>query len=155
MQTMDESVKNGWLDLDRLFSRLSQSSEIEEQTRGVLKLLTRNPLAQVAHPLSGPDACPNCGRPCGDLRSPYCGTACREMAAFIRQFRSALATKALDDPDKQAALGQKLWHLLGGGFPRRMPLIPDRVIRQVIAREAGRCQECGASAVTVDHPGSG
>jgi len=127
---------------------------IDDRTRAVLSLLAQVRAAP-GRQSADATACPNCGSPCDDLRSPYCSAACREMAAFVRQLRAALDSGAIQDPERQVALGQKLWHLLGGGFPRRMPLIPARVIRQVIAREDGSCQGCGAPAVTVDHPGSG
>lgn len=134
-----------------------EGADIEEQTRAVLNLLAepRMRLQDVPTPSPSADHCPNCGNPCSDLRSPYCGPSCRETAAFVRQYRAAIASGVIADPDRQAALGQKLWRLIGGGFPRRMPLIPDRVIRKVIEREGGRCQACGDMAVTVDHPGSG
>lgn len=71
----------------------------------------------------------------------------------MRQLRNALAQGA--DPERQAHLGQALWHVLGGGYPHRVTLIPERARRQVLQREEGRCQSCGAPATTFDHVGSG
>lgn len=102
-----------------------------------------------------PRTCPNCGDAVASTWSPYCGESCRETAAFIRHVRAGIVEGSLEDPERQAALGQVLWHLLGGGRPLRLSLVPDRAIARVIAREAGRCQACGAPATTVDHIATG
>lgn len=77
------------------------------------------------------------------------------MSAFVRQFRSAVLDNKILDVERQAALGQKLWHVLGGGYPRRDVLVPDKVRLKVIEREGNKCQQCGAKATTIDHSGSG
>lgn len=69
----------------------------------------------------------------------------------MRQLRAALAGGALEDEERQAALGQTLWHVLGGGYPRRKALIPEKAVQKVIEREGGKCEACGAPATTVDH----
>lgn len=102
-----------------------------------------------------PGECPNCGAPCRDRRSPYCGDACREEAAFVRQLRDAVATGKIADPERRLALGQKLWHVLGGGRPYRQSLIPASAKRQVLKRSGGNCEVCGKPAETFDHTGSG
>ena len=99
--------------------------------------------------------CPNCGGPAASLRSPYCSDSCREEAALVRQTRSALEEGAILDRDRQIALGQKLWHILGGGYPLRQSLILPRTHAQVMARADGNCAVCGAPATAIDHTGSG
>ena len=59
------------------------------------------------------------------------------------------------DEDRQIALGEKLWHVLGGGYPRRQSLILPKSLEKVIRRAQGHCESCGAVATTVDHIGSG
>lgn len=122
--------------------------------RSILRLLDRPtvpfPFLEVCFP-----ACANCGGPVTGPKSPYCSDACKEEAAFVRQCRSALKNDTLIETDRQLALGQKLWFVLGGGRPYRRSLIPDRVVVKVIERHDGKCSECGQPATDVDHPGSG
>lgn len=99
--------------------------------------------------------CPNCDQPCGNSRSPYCSDTCKETAAFVRQFRSALSDGMISDPERQLALGQKLWHLAGGGYPYRLTLAPPNALKQVDKRTGGSCELCGNPAATYDHLGSG
>ncbi|MBS1701581.1 MAG: hypothetical protein JST12_07965 [Armatimonadetes bacterium] len=131
------------------------SGDIEIRTRAVLSLLwiVDVPPAEPIEVLPG--SCPNCGIPVASTRSPYCSDACREASAFVRQFRSGVEEGSIHNHDRQAALGQKLWYVLGGGYPRREVLVPNRVILKVIEREGGKCEECGAKATTIDHSGSG
>ncbi len=138
-------------------SILDCDADIETQTRAVLTLLLQQRLALPVGPAVTVDplTCPNCNVCVSSIRSPYCSDECREMAAFVRQFRSAVVENKFQDPEKQAALGQKLWHVLGGGYPRRKVLVPDRVRFKVIEREGNKCQQCGAKATTIDHSGSG
>ena len=138
-------------------SLLDDGANIEEQTRAVLSLMIErgSSITKIEPITVDPSTCPNCGTRVDSLRSPYCSHECREMAAFVRQFRSAVAEAKIQDPEKQAALGQKLWHVLGGGYPRRDVLVPDRVRLKVIEREGKKCQQCGAKATTIDHSGSG
>ena len=134
----------------------SVESDIEARTRSVLALLVGLEIDGDTTPVSlCPTTCPNCDTVVGSTRSPYCGDACREISAFVRQFRAGVEEETIFDPLRQAALGQKLWYVLGGGYPRREPLVPARVILKVIEREGGHCQECGAKATTIDHSGSG
>jgi hypothetical protein len=102
-----------------------------------------------------PRSCPNCGQQAEAARKPYCSEECKCMAAFIRQFRNAVAQRTLSEPDRQVSLGQGLWFLLGGGRPLRLEIAPPRALEQAIRREGGKCQACGAEATTVDHVGSG
>lgn len=129
---------------------------IDERTRAVLNLLLD--LIPSVFPSAitpNPQTCPNCDVVVTSSRSPYCGNFCRETSAFVRQFRDGLEKGTVFDAERQAALGQKLWYVLGGGYPRRETLVPDRVIKKVIEREGNKCQECGALATTIDHSGSG
>ncbi|MCW5943525.1 MAG: HNH endonuclease [Fimbriimonadaceae bacterium] len=134
-----------------------EGATIEEQARavlaGLLAAIPDGPYPSAV--LIDPRTCPNCDAPVESLRSPYCGEGCRETAAFVRHVRAGLAEGSLEDPDRQVALGQILWYLLGGGRPLRLRLVPDRAIARVIAREGGLCQECGEAATTVDHIATG
>lgn len=126
--------------------------------RSVLALLVDEArrAACPAEPASAnPGTCPNCGESSASARSPYCGPGCREEAAFVRQFRTSLAQGTLGDSERQARLGQSLWHLLGGGYPHRLPLIPASASKQALKRAEGRCERCGAPASSFDHVGSG
>jgi hypothetical protein len=89
------------------------------------------------------------------LRSPYCSESCREIAGFVRQFRTGLQLGWILEHDKQVALGQVLWHALGGGRPLRVAISPPKAIEKAIKRDQGLCQVCGEPATTVDHVGSG
>lgn len=101
-----------------------------------------------------PMTCPNCGAAWTDKKSPYCSQACREESSFVRQLRRLLQTDQVFELEKQATQGQILWHLLGGGYPRRNAMVLPRAKEKLFAREEGRCQSCGAVAVTFDHIGS-
>jgi hypothetical protein len=80
---------------------------------------------------------------------------CRETAGFVRQFRASVESGQIFDPERQAALGQSLWNLQGGGFPRRQMMVPKRVIAKVIERDGGKCSVCGGPATEIEHTGSG
>ncbi|MBS1718545.1 MAG: hypothetical protein JSS72_12520 [Armatimonadetes bacterium] len=97
--------------------------------------------------------CPNCDKPVASARTPYCSEFCKEMSAFVRQFRSALATGMIREQERQIAMGQKLWHLLGGGYPLRLTLIPEKTKAKLL--HARPCAVCGVEAVGFDHLGSG
>ena len=123
----------------------------DEPTRAVLHWFLELSEVEVA-PIMAPAAlCPNCGIRPGAARS---GDACREESALVRQFRGALEGGAIESVERQVALGEKLWRVLGGGYPRRAERVPPRVLRQVIERQGGLCA-CGAPADRVDHCGSG
>ncbi|MBX3097735.1 MAG: hypothetical protein KF812_12835 [Fimbriimonadaceae bacterium] len=96
--------------------------------------------------------CPNCGELTSSRSTPYCSPECREESAFVRQLRAAIESGAIQEADRQANFGQNLWHLLGGGYPRRVALIKPKEMSKLIARG---CELCDAPAVTVDHTGSG
>ncbi|MBL8067772.1 MAG: hypothetical protein JNM28_04930 [Armatimonadetes bacterium] len=107
-------------------------------------------------PKSGPpELCPNCVESPGQPRSPYCGTWCKEESAFVRQFRAAGKSGGLAEPDRQIALGQKLWHLIGGGYPLRVSLVSRSDMERFLAKSGGLCACCGNPAATFDHLGSG
>lgn len=97
-----------------------------------------------------PNLCPNCDMPVDSIRSPYCGDLCRDQAALVRQIRAGL-DGALSDEERQIAVGQSLWHHLGGGYPLRTGLMTEKAIQAVIRRDKEACQECGQPATTVDH----
>lgn len=99
--------------------------------------------------------CPNCDSPVASTKTPYCGQSCREFASFVRQFRGALAEGSVLNAERQEALGQVFWFLLGGGRPLRLSFVPDRVRAQVLARDGGLCRLCRSPATTVDHIATG
>lgn len=136
---------------------VGSNEAIELQTRAVLALLldAAPKSFEESELTTNPQQCPNCDSEVDNSRSPYCSDECRETAAFVRQFRNAVNEAAFVNPDKQAALGQKLWFVLGGGYPCRDALVPDKVRLKVLEREGNKCQQCGAKATTIDHSGSG
>jgi 5-methylcytosine-specific restriction endonuclease McrA len=140
------------------FREVSVGEDVERQARAVLSYLVDRILALDTpggvQPVD-PATCPNCDGPAESTRSPYCGTACREIAAFVRQFRTGLENGQVFDLERQTALGQVLWHLMGGGRPLRVHLIPPRNREQVLKRDGGACQVCGAPATAVDHIATG
>lgn len=97
------------------------------------------------------DHCPACGEPAVSDRSPYCGDACRDRSAFVRQMRALVVKREPLDADRRAALDQVLWALLGGGYPRRLLEVPERVIAKVLERDQHRCHACGAEAGQIEH----
>jgi 5-methylcytosine-specific restriction endonuclease McrA/endogenous inhibitor of DNA gyrase (YacG/DUF329 family) len=129
------------------------AEDIERQSRATLAIIIAAALA--AEPAAiipeDPGACPNCGADAASLSSPYCSPRCRDIAAFVRQLRHALEDDTIQDEEKQATLGQVLWSLLGGGYPRRQRLVLERARLQLFKRDGGKCQECGAPATTFDH----
>ncbi|MFI5384919.1 MAG: hypothetical protein ACHQ50_02255 [Fimbriimonadales bacterium] len=147
----------------RLLSALpvaGTSDNADEQTRAVLfPLIERAARLGCAGAFTtippDPSTCPNCGGPAKSERSPYCSRICRETAAFVRQFRSSIADGSIFDEERQMNLGQKLWSLQGGGFPRRQLMVPAKTVAKVIARDGGVCTVCGAPATEIDHVGSG
>src|SRR5687768_12334521 len=112
----------------------------------MLALLIQSSLAVkvAAAPIeSTPQSCPNCGTPVASESSPYCGVPCREQAAFVRQLRRCISDGTALDEERQASLGQVLWHLLGGGYPDRRKLVTERTWQQLLKRDGGVCQVCG------------
>ncbi len=151
--------------LDRLCSALPPFGDVaefdseESKARGTLSWVISAALASGSQPRdvipTDPTTCPNCGVAMGLERSPYCSDKCREEAAFVRQLRGSLQSGVAFEEERQVALGQKLWRILGGGLPLRQALVPEKTRLQVIKRYEGRCDVCGAPAVTIDHTGSG
>lgn len=128
------------------------TEEYDGQARAVLAALLERAL-RLEPPASiapDPNTCPNCGQPVDSQRSPYCGTQCREESAFVRQLRGAVEKNGID-AERQASMGQVLWHLLGGGYPGRVALVPDKVRQKLFARNGGKCELCGSPATTIDH----
>lgn len=128
----------------------------DHRARAVLAMLLERAIRQDFPAPVPPDSatCPNCGIPVASESSPYCGSACREQSAFVRQVRRALVEGGIFDPERQASLGQVLWDLLGGGFPRRLLLIPEKTRLRNLRKNDGLCEACGAPGTTFDHIGS-
>ncbi len=144
------------------FSEVEATSSLSDQARAVLSWVIVHAVANASSvienrksAIENAELCPNCDTPTNSLRSPYCSDCCREEAAFVRQVRSGLAESSIFDSERQVALGQKLWRLLGGGYPLRISLIPEKTMVKTIERKGGRCETCGAPATTVDNVGSG
>lgn len=131
--------------------------EPRDQARAVLRcVFDLLPLPSYQDPIQeDPTTCPNCGQPSNGTRSPYCGVDCREEAGFVRQLRAGLGEGWMKDEEKQVALGQVLWHVLGGGRPFRQSIIPESSRRRALNRTEGKCDVCGAPATAFDHMGSG
>ena len=128
------------------------SADLEEQSRCMLRLVIGSSVStiQAVCPVR-PETCPNCDAINLSEKSPYCGPKCRELAGFVRQVRAAMASGAIHDLERQTALGQVLWSLLGGGYPLRVELVQARVKEQVLQRAEGRCEACAAPATEIDH----
>ena len=137
----------------------SSTTSIEDQARAVLACVVdpiiEKQLGVENAAVVDPTTCPNCGFPVQSTRTPYCSEPCREMAGFVRQFRTGLKLGWILEAEKQVALGQVLWHVLGGGRPLRQQIAPLRARQTALKREEERCQVCGSAATTVDHIGSG
>jgi 5-methylcytosine-specific restriction endonuclease McrA len=119
--------------------------------RSTLLLVLTDPKPNPTPIRPNPLLCPNCDKPTSSTRTPYCSDHCKEVSAFIRQFRSGLKTGQALAPERQLGMAQALWHILGGGYPERIKLIPESAIKKVIQRDGGTCQLCGKEATTVDH----
>lgn len=141
--------------LERLIAELEDLNPAEPtaEARRCLLLLAQPGTCVPFEP--SPTVCPNCGEPCDNLRSPYCGDDCRLEAALVRQLRNGLVEGQAFVPERQLGMGQALWHLLGGGYPYRQTLATKSTIAQAMKRTGGRCEVCGEEATTFDHVGSG
>lgn len=129
----------------------------DELTRALLRFVLRPSLASSSSVPVVPDPrlCPNCDAPCSGTRSPYCSVFCKEQSALIRQMRAALENGNILLVERQIGLGEALWHLQGGGFPRRQALVTPKSLVKIIERDGGLCFSCGKPAVNVAHIGSG
>lgn len=130
---------------------------LEDQARSVLHLLLDSSQEAGQPGVSDEDfqCCPNCGAPAESLSSPYCSESCRDQAAFVRQFRGALATGSILSAEKQVVFGERLWWILGGGLPLRASRIPESAKRQVTKRSGGNCELCAKPMTAVENFGSG
>lgn len=114
----------------------------------------RLPIEASASPLTrerAPGQCANCGIQPHGPKSPFCGESCRAAASLARQFRGSLASRTLLDPERQLGLAQSLWHLLGGGYPHRLTLIPPSAVERTLKQRGYACATCGGHATTFDH----
>lgn len=136
--------------------RISAGQDMEDQARGSLAMIVDGAM-KIGQPskLVDSDGCPNCGGEVESVKTPYCSQECKERAGFVRQMRSGLLEGTILKRDRQVALGQKLWHLLGGGRPLRISLIPEKSLARFIAKKEGKCELCGSEATAIDNVGSG
>lgn len=145
--------------LSKTLPKYGKGKDIDEQMASVLSLVVYKALRVDADGVLAEFfdvwRCPNCGSPNSSSRTPYCSETCKGTASFVRRFRSAVADETVYGREKQIDLGQALWNLQGGGFPRRQAMVPERVIDKVIERDGGKCSICGAPATEIDHTGSG
>lgn len=124
--------------------------DLDNQSRWVLRLALSGD-QEVTSVLNDPRACPNCGAPCAFPRTPYCSEQCKEVSAFVRQVRRVLSDFTEVDQERQASLGQVLWHLIGGGYPRRVPMILEQSKLQIRKKQGTQCFYCESEATTFDH----
>jgi len=117
----------------------------------MLRLVLDRPSGPVSAVVPESATCPNCDVPVASTRTPYCGDRCKEIASFVRQLRAGISLGWISDPEKQSALGQNLWFLLGGGRPLRVSIILERSKNEALKRTGGLCQTCGAQATSFDH----
>lgn len=138
---------------------LGADARVEDQARAVLHFVVDPIVSAAFDPLAlvEPDAslCPNCDKPSSSTKTPYCGTTCRNVAGFVRQFRGALADGSLMEPERQEAIGQVFWYLAGGGRPLRQELVLERTRTAIFKKGNGLCAVCGAPATCIDHILSG
>lgn len=137
--------------LDSIQTLKDQLTAEGSPQRSVLLLVLTQPTTNLTPIEPNPLLCPNCDKPTTSTRTPYCSEHCKEVSAFIRQFRNGLKTGQTLDPERQVGMGQALWRILGGGYPERIKLIPESAIKKVIQRDGRKCQVCGRGASTVDH----
>lgn len=136
-----------------------ENPDAEQRARGALawfvnRILESNPEAAKQN-REDPATCPNCDLPVNSIRSPYCSECCGEEAGFVRQLRRFLAEETIFAEERQSNVGEKFWHVIGGGFPRRLARLPEKGWQRIFAREGGKCEVCGAIATGLDHVGSG
>jgi hypothetical protein len=147
--------------LERLAATLppfpNAGEEVDVGARAALGWLASEALICEPHPRieAVPGFCPNCGAPHQSTKTPYCGACCKDQAGLVRQVRAGLIEGSIEVEDRQIAFGEKLWRVIGGGYPRRRTLLPTRGWERVLEREGRRCQQCGAPATTIDHAGTG
>jgi 5-methylcytosine-specific restriction endonuclease McrA len=132
---------------------LSAPADTDEGARAALRIVIDHALRRDSRPVIAEEllACPNCGGECRSAASPYCSPSCREQASFVRQLRRDIEKGFVFDPERQINLGQVLWQLLGGGYPRRVAMIVGKARERILARDEFRCTACGAPATTLDH----
>lgn len=160
-------VQNGGMNRNATFAelleglpRVGASEDPDIQLRAVLRPIVERAVDEwlgkaVETIPADPGTCPNCGQPAPSLKTPYDCDLCKDQAAFIRQFRKAINDGLILDPERQMGMGQALWSMQGGGYPRRQTMVPAKVLAKVIERDGGVCQVCGAPATEIDHTGSG
>lgn len=136
-------------------ARAEAGLTLEDQARRVLYLLCDFTGEPSQSPKADFHKCPHCGAPADSLSSPYCSAACRDQAAFVRQFRAAIASGLILTAEKQTVFGERLWWLLGGGLPMRESRIPESAKRQVVRRSEGKCEFCGSVMSGIENFGSG
>lgn len=136
------------------WSEASVGDDQSRRARATLQLLTSPASGALHHLETDLTGCPNCRQPVSSPRSPYCSCECREEAGFVRQMRAGLLEGTIFDEERQVALGQKLWRLLGGGLPLRLSLIPSKAWEKFLTKYPA-CEACGAPATTIDNIGGG
>ena len=142
--------------IEALIKRLPSDGDMEAQARAALRPLLERALTlpDLERLETRAGECPNCGGVSPSNRTPYCSDCCRSVAAFVRQFRVAIANGGPSD-ERLMMFGQAFWFLIGGGRPLRVSIAPAGAIKQVFKRTDGKCEECGAPGTTIDNVGSG
>lgn len=134
------------------FSELGPDANINAQACAVLGWVIQESLAapECSPESQNPYNCANCKIKPGGERTPYCSEACKEETSFVRQVRCGLESGAILVPDRQVALGQSLWHILGGGYPLRRTLVSAKDLERFLAKNPN-CAYCGLFATNFDH----
>lgn len=154
---MDASRQARFAELLVTLPEIGASEDPETELRAVLRPIIERVVDGL--PASDPipldhTKCPNCDASWTSTKSPYCSTHCRETAAFIRQFRTSFSDGVIFQPDRQIGMGQALWSVQGGGFPRRQQMVKPREIERVLQKADWLCWKCSQPATGVDHFGS-
>ena len=100
-----------------------------------------------------PDLCANCDAELEiDSQSLFCSEFCQQVAKFVRYARKAHGDMTRwNDREVQIALQKKMASLLGGGYPAKDRYLPREKREEVIARDEGRCRNCGKAGSEIDH----
>jgi 5-methylcytosine-specific restriction endonuclease McrA len=97
-----------------------------------------------------PFPCPNCDKQIAKA-ALFCSDLCSYEAASVRYFRRCIKDGRFEQPDVQEALQIRFALILGGGYSRTDRQLSDSIRQEVISRDQGRCQKCGADGDAIDH----
>lgn len=81
----------------------------------------------------------------------FCSVECADEAKFVRYVRRCTRDGRIERPDVLDAIRIRFAMIVGGGYPERERHMPPSIRRAVIARDGGRCQQCGQPGADIDH----